>query len=207
MVKLKVCGITNYQDACMAIELGAAALGFIFAPSPRHISPERAHDIIRAIPPFVQAVGIFVDETPARIRQIIRRCGLDLVQLHGDESPDLCHELMPHVIKAFRLKDESSLPAIRRYHGRVRAILLDTYVEGRKGGTARTFDWDLAIKAKEFEIPTVLSGGLNPANIAEAISLVKPFGVDVNSGIEESPGRKNRALMQELMEIIRKLEG
>ncbi|MFB0521740.1 MAG: phosphoribosylanthranilate isomerase [Desulfatiglandales bacterium] len=206
MVKVKVCGITNYQDASMAIELGADALGFIFASSPRQITPEKARDIIYAIPPFVQTVGVFVDEDPGKIRRTIHLCGLDLVQLHGDESPDLCRELMPCAIKALRLKDESSLSAIKPYRGRVRAILLDTYMQGKRGGTGRTFDWDLAIKAKEFGIPTILSGGLNPDTISEAISLVKPFGVDVNSGIEESPGKKSPNLMGELMEIIRKME-
>jgi len=206
MVRVKVCGITNYQDASVAIELGADALGFIFAPSPRGIAPEEARGIIRAIPPFVQAVGVFVDEDPVTIRRIVHLCGLDLVQLHGDESPDFCRELMPNAIKAFRLKDESSLSVIGPYRGGVRAILLDTYVEGKKGGTGRAFDWNLAIKAKGFQIPTILSGGLNPDNIAEAISLVKPFGVDVNSGIEASPGKKNPALMSELMEIVRKME-
>jgi phosphoribosylanthranilate isomerase len=206
MVRVKVCGITNHQDASMAIELGADALGFIFAPSPRGIAPEEARDIIRAIPPFVQAVGVFVDEDPVTIRRIVHLCGLDFVQLHGDESPDLCRELMPNAIKAFRLKDESSLSVIGPYRGRVRAILLDTYVEGKKGGTGRAFDWNLAIKAKGFQIPTILSGGLNPDNIAEAISLVRPFGVDVNSGIEASPGKKSPALMSELMEIVRRME-
>jgi phosphoribosylanthranilate isomerase len=206
MVRVKVCGITNYQDASMAIELGADALGFIFASSPRQITPEKARDIIYAIPPFVQTVGVFVDEDPGKIRRTIHLCGLDLVQLHGDESPDLCRELMPCAIKALRLKDESSLSAIKSYRGRVRAILLDTYMQGKRGGTGRTFDWDLAIKAKEFGIPTILSGGLNPDTISEAISLVKPFGVDVNSGIEESPGKKSPNLMGEVMEIIRKME-
>jgi phosphoribosylanthranilate isomerase len=206
MVRVKVCGITNYQDASMAIELGADALGFIFASSPRQITPEKARDIIYAIPPFVQTVGVFVDEDPGKIQRTIHLCGLDLVQLHGDESPDLCRELMPCAIKALRLKDESSLSAIKSYRGRVRAILLDTYMQGKRGGTGRTFDWDLAIKAKEFGIPTILSGGLNPDTISEAISLVKPFGVDVNSGIEKSPGKKSPNLMGEVMEIIRKME-
>jgi phosphoribosylanthranilate isomerase len=207
MVRVKVCGITNDLDARMVIELGAHAIGFVFAPSPRGITPERARRIICAIPPFVETVGVFVDEDPDRIRHIMGLCGLDLVQLHGDESPDLCREMMPRVIKAFRVKDESSLSAIGPYRGLVRAILLDTHVKGRKGGTGKTFDWGLAIKAKGFQIPTILSGGLNPANIARAISLVRPFGVDVNSGIEESPGKKSRALMHELMETIAKLEG
>ncbi|NVM25375.1 MAG: phosphoribosylanthranilate isomerase [Desulfobacterales bacterium] len=207
MVRVKICGITNYQDASLAVEVGAHAIGFIFAPSPRQITPEKACDIIRAIPPFVQTVGVFVDERPATIRQIIQFCGLDLVQLHGDESPAMCHGLMPHTIKVFRLKDESGLQSIKPYYGKVRALLLDTDSETRRGGTGETFDWGLAIKAKEFEIPTILSGGLNPDNISQAISLVKPYAVDVNSGIEDRPGKKNVSLMKELMGRIRKIKG
>lgn len=207
MVRVKICGITNYQDASLAVEVGADAIGFIFAPSPRQITPEKACHIVRGIPPFVQTVGVFVDERPATIRRIIDLCGLDLVQLHGDESPSLCHGLMPRTIKVFRLKDESGLQSIKPYYGRVRALLLDTSSETRRGGTGETFDWGLAIKAKEFQIPTILSGGLNPDNISEAISLVKPYAVDVNSGIEARPGKKEVSLMKELMERIRKIKG
>jgi phosphoribosylanthranilate isomerase len=207
MVRVKICGITNHEDASVAVEVGADAIGFIFAPSPRQITPEKAYDIICAIPPFVQTVGVFVNEDPATIRQIIRFCGLDLVQLHGNESPAICHELMPHTMKVFRLKNESGLQSIKPYYGKVRALLFDTYSETRMGGTGETFDWGLAIKAKEFEIPTILSGGLNPDNISEAISLVKPYAVDVNSGIEDTPGKKNVFLMKKLMETIRKITG
>ncbi len=205
MVRVKICGITNPQDASMAVEMGVDALGFIFAPSPRQITPEKARDIIRSIPPLVKTVGVFVDENPSTMRQIIRFCGLDLVQLHGDESPEVCDEFMPYTIKAFRLKDESSLRSIKLYQGKVRALLFDTYSEVKRGGTGKIFDWGLAIKAKELEIPTILSGGLNTDNISEAISMVKPYAVDVNSRIEDSPGKKNPYLMKELMDIIRKI--
>jgi phosphoribosylanthranilate isomerase len=206
MVRVKVCGITNYQDASMAVELGVDALGFIFAPSPRQITPERARDIIRAAAPFVKTVGVFVDEDMVEIRRIMEFCGLDLVQLHGDESPDFCHELMPYVVKAFRLKDESTVIAIRPYLGRVRALLFDTHSEGKKGGTGKTFDWGLAVKGKALGVPIILSGGLGPSNIEKAISTVRPYSVDVNSGIEESPGKKSLALLSRLMEIIREME-
>ena len=206
MVRVKICGITNPQDASMAVEMGVDALGFVFAPSPRQITPEKARNIIRSIPPFVQMIGVFVDKDHATMRRIIHFCGLDLVQLHGDESPEICHKFMPTAIKVFRLRDESSLQSIKPYCGKVRALLFDTYSEARRGGTGETFDWGLAIKAKEFEIPTILSGGLNPDNISEAISLVKPYAVDVNSGIEDRPGKKNYFLMKELMETIRKIE-
>ena len=205
MVRVKICGITNYQDALMAVTLGADALGFIFAPSPREITPAKARDIIRAIPPFVNKVGVFVDKAPDVIRQIIRFCGLDLVQLHGDESPDFCNELMPYTIKAFRMKDIYGLSGIRPFQGRVRALLFDTYSEEKKGGTGKTFDWDLAVRGKGLGPPVILSGGLGPSNIERAISIVKPYSVDVNSGIEAYPGKKNPHLMRDVMEKIRKM--
>jgi len=202
MVRVKVCGITNPEDAGLAVKLGVHALGFIFASSPRQISPERAKEIISGLPPFVQIVGVFVNEDTFRIKEIARYCGLHLLQLHGDESPELCRKLFPKTIKAFRLKDEESLEKIGSYQGSTRAILLDTYVKGKKGGTGRSFDWGLAIKAGEFNMPVILSGGLNPENISEAVSMVRPFAVDINSGIEESPGKKDPDLMKELMKKI-----
>jgi len=204
-VAVKICGITDYEDASIAVELGAGALGFIFADSPRQITPQKARDIIRAIPPFVKTVGVFVDEGPAAIKEIIHDCGLDLVQLHGDESPDLCCELMPYTIKALRIKDESSLRTSRIYHGKVRALLLDTYSKDKAGGTGKTFDWQLAIKIKKLGIPIILAGGLGPSNIDGAISTVRPYAVDVNSGVEERPGKKSHTLMKDLMEKVRRI--
>ena len=204
-VAVKICGITDYEDASIAVGLGAGALGFIFADSPRQITPQKARDIIRAIPPFVKTVGVFVDEGPAAIKEIIHDCGLDLVQLHGDESPDLCCELMPYTIKALRIKDESSLRTSRIYLGKVRALLLDTYSKDKAGGSGKTFDWQLAIKIKKLGIPIILAGGLGPSNIDGAISTVRPYAVDVNSGVEERPGKKSRALMKDLMEKVRRI--
>ena len=204
-VAVKICGITDYEDASIAVELGAGALGFIFAHSPRQITPQKARDIIRAMPPFVKTVGVFVDEGPAAIKEMIHYCGLDLVQLHGDESPDLCCELMPYTIKALRIKDESSLRTSRIYLGKVRALLLDTYSKDKAGGTGKTFDWQLAIKIKKLGIPIILAGGLGPSNIDGAISTVRPYAVDVNSGVEERPGKKSRALMKDLMEKMRRI--
>jgi phosphoribosylanthranilate isomerase len=204
MVKIKVCGITNQQDASLAVALGVDALGFIFAQSPRQVNPEKAKDIISTLPPFVQAVGVFVNEAPGRIREIMQRCRLDLIQLHGNETPDVCNELMPQSIKAFQLKDESSLDIITPYCGKTRAFLFDTYSKDKRGGTGKTFDWDLAIRGKELGVPVILSGGLNHANIEKAVSTVKPYAVDVNSGIEESPGKKDPVLMKELIKTIQK---
>jgi len=206
MVKVKICGITNYQDALFAVESGADALGFIFADSPRRIEPEDARDIIRRLPPFVKSVGVFVDEAPEMIKEIVSLGGIDLIQLHGKETPDICKGFMPRVIKAIRVKDDSILNDIPSYNGNVRGLLLDTYSETLAGGTGRTFNWDLAIKIRETGMPIILAGGLGPSNIAEAISTVRPCAVDVNSGVEERPGKKSHVLIKELFEKIREIE-
>jgi phosphoribosylanthranilate isomerase len=204
-VKVKICGITDYEEASIAVELGVDALGFIFAESPRQITPQKARAIVRDIPPFVKTVGVFVNQTPVAIREFINYCGLDLVQLHGDESPEICLELMPYTIKALRIKDESSAQASVTYYGKVRGLLLDTYSEEMAGGTGKTFDWGLALKIKKLQIPIILSGGLAPSNIREAIRTVEPYAVDVNSGVEESPGKKSPELLKELMIKINKV--
>jgi len=204
-VAVKICGITNYQDASMAVDLGAGALGFIFAFSPRQITPQKARDIIRKIPPFVKTVGVFVDEGPAEIKEVIHYCGLDLVQLHGDESPDLCCELMPYTIKALRIKDEASLGKSRRYRGKVRALILDSYSKDMAGGTGNIFDWQLAIKIKKLGMPIILAGGLGPSNIDDAIRTVRPYAVDVNSGVEARPGKKSHMRMKDLMNKVRRI--
>jgi len=206
VVRIKICGITNPRDASLAVELGADALGFIFAPSPRRITPEQTRAIIKSLPPFVQTVGVFVDEGLNRIRDIADFCGLEIIQLHGDESPEFCAALMPHVIKGFRLNDTSSPVPIRDYRGKVRAALLDAYQRGIQGGTGKTFDWNLAIRVKEMGVPIILSGGLSPSNIQRAIAAVQPYAIDVNSGVEDSPGIKSPLLMKRLMEKIRRIE-
>jgi phosphoribosylanthranilate isomerase len=204
MIRVKICGITNLEDAHLAIGMGADALGFIFAESPRRITPAKAKAIIRSLPPLVKTVGVFVNENPARIKKIKSECGLDLIQLHGDESPEICRDLMPYSIKAFRIQNETDIKNIKRYHGAVRAMLLDTYQKGKAGGTGKIFDWSLALKAKETGIPVILSGGLGPENIQEAISMVDPYAVDINSGIEKQTGKKDPVLMKLLMENIKK---
>jgi phosphoribosylanthranilate isomerase len=203
-MKVKICGITNTEDALKAVELGVDALGFIFAKSPRMIEPEKAAAIIRSLPPFVKSVGVFVNEDPKRVRQVAELCGLDIIQFHGDEPAELLAEFTPRAIKAFRLKDGSSLEPVKLYHGKVRAILLDTYSDKKWGGTGKTFDWALAVKAKTLGFPVILSGGLDPANIQDAILTVRPHAVDVNSGVEERPGKKDHNLMCRLMENIRR---
>jgi len=201
-MKVKICGITNQQDASAAVELGVDALGFIFAKSPRQIEPDTARAIINSLPPFVMSVGVFVNEDPAKIREIVAFCGLDIIQFHGDEPPDVCSGFMPRAIKAFQLKDESSLEQIKPYYGKVRAFLFDTYSNEKRGGTGKAFDWSLAIKGKAQGVPMILSGGLSPSNIDDAVSTVRPYAVDVNSGVEKSPGIKDHNLMEQLMKVI-----
>lgn len=203
MVQVKICGITQWVDAEKAVELGADALGFVFAQSPRQITPQKARDIALRISPFVKTVGVFVNEDPMKIRKIVDFCHLDLIQFHGNEPVSACAELGPRVIKAFRIQGEESLLPIPDFRNHVRAILLDTYQKGLNGGTGKIFDWGLAVKAKKTGIPMVLSGGLGSENIENALAKVRPFAVDISSGIEESPGIKDHQRMQLFMEKVK----
>ena len=162
MIRIKICGITNLEDALLAAELGADALGFIFYPkSPRYVAPEAAREIIAQLPPFVVSVGVFVDEEAAVVRDLAAQVGLDWIQVHGQESPEYCRSLGRRVIKGFRIKDESSLKDLEPYRGAVQAFLLDTYKKGQVGGTGEVFDWQLAREAKKYG-QIILAGGLTP---------------------------------------------
>jgi phosphoribosylanthranilate isomerase len=206
MIRVKICGITNHEDAHLAVHLGVDALGFVFAPSPRQVSPEKARSIIETLPLFVGTVGVFVDKPEADLREIAEFCGLTMIQFHGNESPAVCRKFRPKAIKAFRLQDADSLLSIPAYEWQVRAILLDTYQKGLAGGTGKTFPWELAVKAKSSGLPVILSGGLNPSNVEQAIGMVRPYALDVNSGVEERPGKKDPLLMEQLMETIKKIK-
>lgn len=189
MVKVKICGITNVDDALHAVACGADALGFVFyEKSPRCVTPESAQQIIAALPPFVTTVGLFVNETPARIREIADDCGLDVIQLHGDERPQDCNFAPRRVIKALRVKTASSLAGHEEYQ--VSALLLDTWVAGAYGGTGETFNWELAASIAH-QRPVILAGGLTQENVALAIEAVRPYAVDVSSGVEAAPGQKD----------------
>jgi len=187
MTRVKICGITNLDDAMAAAELGADALGFVFAPSPRQVRLEQAADIVRRLPPFVSKVGVFVDSDRDEVEATAEDCGLNAVQLHGSESPEFCASLLPRVIKSFRVRDDSVLKMLPQY--RVSAYLLDTYHETLKGGTGRSFDWSIAARAREYG-PIILSGGLTPENVGPAVVAARPYAVDVSSGVESSPGTK-----------------
>ncbi|MBW1723345.1 MAG: phosphoribosylanthranilate isomerase [Deltaproteobacteria bacterium] len=203
-VRVKICGITSIEDALDAVSLGADALGFVFAPSPRRVRVASAREIIRRLPPFVQTVGVFVDENVDRIREIMMECGLDLVQLHGDEPPEVCKALGPRAVKGFRIKDRGSLRSLAAYKDHVRGYLLDAFSERRKGGTGKTFDWGLALEAKALGVPLILAGGLDSSNVMEAVERVRPWAVDVSSGVEERPGKKNRKRMEKFISTAKR---
>ncbi|MDQ7824305.1 MAG: phosphoribosylanthranilate isomerase [Candidatus Eremiobacteraeota bacterium] len=189
MVKVKICGITTLEDALMAVEAGADALGFVFAPSSRQVTPEEAAAIIRSLPPFPVKIGVFVNEDPAVAADIMRRCALQALQFHGDEKPEEVAPFFPLSIKAFRMKKRESLEAMKAY--RVGAVLLDSYSPDSAGGTGKTFHWEWAREAARGGIPLILSGGLTAENVREAIRTVRPFAVDVSSGVEKGPGKKD----------------
>ena len=202
MIKIKICGITNLDDALAAEELGADALGFNFyKKSPRYIEPQKAAEIIAQLPPFILPVGIFVNEREERIREIKSQVCLQAVQLHGDETPEFCQRFGSRVIKAFQVKDKESLKHMA--HFQVSAYLLDSYKEGMRGGTGATFDWHLAVVAKTFG-RVILAGGLTPENVAEAVKLVQPYGVDVAGGVEREKGIKDHAKLRKFITEARK---
>ncbi len=187
--RVKICGITNLEDALAAVAAGADALGFVFyEKSSRYVAPLKVQRIVSELPPFVTTVGLFVNATAEKIIQTMTMARLTVVQLHGDESPEDC-SLDPYpVIKALPVKDAESLNGIDRYQ--VTALLLDAWSGKQYGGTGRSFDWQLA-RHLTGRMPLILAGGLTPENVAEAIHVVNPYAVDVSSGVEERPGRKD----------------
>jgi phosphoribosylanthranilate isomerase len=205
--RIKVCGITNIEDANAAVQMGVDALGFIFTDkSPRYILPEKAKKIVEELPPFLFKVGVFVDENKQEIEEIVHYLGLNSVQLHGDEDPAFCQNLtllMPScsIIKAFRLGSHSKDADFMQYHKAVSGFLLDTYVKGTDGGTGVPFDWNV-LKTLNIMFPFIVAGGLNPTNITEALTIATPFGVDVNSGVEHSPGMKDHVKMMRFVEKV-----
>jgi phosphoribosylanthranilate isomerase len=187
---VKICGITNAADALAAAGSGADALGLMFYEgSPRHVTVKTAAEIARQLPPFVIKVGVFVNAPEDAVLRAIGECGLNIVQFHGDETPEYCGLFPVMTIKAFRVRDAGSLKALADYQ--TDALLLDAHTPDKLGGTGATFNWDLAIEAQKLGRPIFLAGGLTPENVAEAVRRVRPYAVDVSSGVEESPGKKD----------------
>lgn len=205
MTRVKICGITQVEDAAAAVELGADALGFVFTSSPRQITPETARSITDNLPPYVVRTGVFVGDDP-RIPEIVDFCGLDVIQLHSGYSAGFAERLQPRrIVLGVRMKDESSLSDIPGLRWAT-AVLLDAFSPDAAGGTGKTFDWALAQKASHLGKPVILSGGLTPGNVQEAILRVRPYAVDVSSGVERSPGIKDREKMREFIERARSAE-
>lgn len=192
--RVKICGITTARDAAAAVAAGADAIGVIFAPSNRRVSVEQARAILREVPPMVARVGVFVDAGPDEIAAAVVACGLHAVELCGDESPEECASAPVPVIKTLHVGDGFTWAAFEPYRGHVSAVLLDTAVAGAsfRGGTGVRLDWERALPLPA-DVPVVLAGGLDPDNVAEAVRAVRPFAVDVASGVEVSPGVKDHA--------------
>jgi len=201
-VKVKICGITNLNDAIAAAEAGADAVGFIFHDrSPRFVAIEAAAEIARALPPFIIKVGVFVNAPEEFVHRAIADCGLNLLQFHGSESPAYCIQFGLMSMKAFRIRDGKSLLAIPQY--KTDAWLLDAYSSESLGGTGEKFDWDLAVEAQNLGRPIFLAGGLTPQNIADAVRRVRPYAVDVSSGVEAVPGKKDHAKLKAFIQAAK----
>ena len=189
-VIVKICGLTNLPDAIGSSEAGADALGFVFyEPSPRYVSIENAAAIMRELPPFVVKVGVFVNAPEEMVRRAISECGLNLLQFHGDESPEYCLQFGLMSMKAFRVSNAASLARLTDYP--TDAWLLDAFSRNQLGGTGEQFNWDLALDAQKLGRPIFLAGGLTPQNVPDAIRRVRPYAVDVSSGVEAAPGKKD----------------
>jgi phosphoribosylanthranilate isomerase len=210
-VRIKICGMTRLADALCAVDAGVDALGFIFYErSPRAITPQAAAVITGQLPPFVDAVGVFVNEELEQVVRISRECRLAYAQLHGSESPEYCRELAERaapcrMLKAIRVGARSTVDDVAPYREVVQGYLLDTYHKNAVGGTGQAFDWGL-IDRLQLTKPFLLAGGLDAANIRDALERVLPYGVDANSGLEDAPGLKNHHRIRQFIEAVRRFE-
>jgi phosphoribosylanthranilate isomerase len=189
-IRVKVCGITRVEDALAAVKHGSDAIGLVFyAKSPRHVPVQRAAEIVAALPPFVCTVGLFVDAPEAEVRAVLNAVRLDVLQFHGNESPVYCEQFGVPYIKAVRVRPGTNLVQYATDYAEAKALLLDAYTEGVPGGTGQVFDWGLI--PSNLSMPVILAGGLNPANVADAIRRVRPYAVDVSGGVEREKGIKD----------------
>ncbi len=200
-MKVKICGITNLEDARAAVDAGADALGFVFTQlSPRYITPAAAREIIQTLPPFITPVGVVVNKKREEVQDIVAITGVRCVQFHGDEAAmDMIGYAVPGY-KAIRVRPDFSVNQLERYP--TRTFLLDTFSEEMNGGTGRTFNWKIAVEAKRFG-RIILSGGLRSENVVDAVRTVQPYAIDVSSGVESAPGKKDKEMMRELFSVLR----
>ncbi len=205
MLKIKICGITNAADALKACEYGADALGFIFAKSPREVTPKTAKEIIKRIPPFIARAGVFVNADKAHVLRIIKDCSLDTLQFHGEETDKYCAFFQKYckIIKAFRIKDKYSIECIKNYV-HADAYLFDSYAKDVYGGTGYTFSYNI-IKNERFKKPVIISGGINGKNCRKIANLLHPFALDVSSSIELKPGKKDLKKMRNIIKKVKLL--
>lgn len=204
-VRVKICGITRTEDALSAVRLGAHAVGFVFWPkSSRYIAPDSVREIVSALPPFVTTVGVYVDPTSAWVEETSVKGRLSLLQFHGDESPEFCEQFCLPYIKAIRVREDLDLVQYASCYHQASGMLLDTYTAGMPGGTGHVFDWKLI--PQQFPMPLILSGGLNPDNVSQAIKQTRPWAVDVSSGVEAAKGIKDRQKISAFMQGVRTSE-
>lgn len=203
MVKVKICGITNLEDAGGAAGSGCDALGFVFyKKSPRYISPERAGDIIRGLPPHIIKIGVFVNAREKTIRRIAKLCNLDMLQFHGDESPEFCERFRNYkIIKAFRIRHGIDIKNVSSY--KTFAYLFDTFIRSKSGGTGKSFNWKLIRHIRDLKRPIFLSGGLTAKNVKLAIKTARPHWVDVSSSVEIKPGKKAHKKVKEFIKAAK----
>jgi len=205
LIHVKICGITSFNDAIMAANYGASALGFIFyEKSPRYINPEILKTWISNVPSSVKKVGVFVNKDVDKVNKIAEELSLDMVQLHGNEFPEYCNQMIRPVIKVFRVNNKFDSIMLNNYQAAT--FLFDTYNKESHGGTGESFDWQSILQLNT-EIPVILSGGLNADNVLEGIEVVKPSAVDVNSGVEASPGKKDEEKIKNLFTILKNTKG
>ncbi|SMC23647.1 phosphoribosylanthranilate isomerase [Andreprevotia lacus DSM 23236] len=199
--RIKICGLRDAQTARFTAEAGADAIGLVFyPPSPRHVETAVAAQIVAALPAFVSSVGLFVDADAAFVREVIAQTGIDLLQFHGDESPDYCRQFGRPYIKAVRVKPDTNLVEYCTRYADARGVLVDAFVDGTPGGTGEAFDWSLL--PRDLPLPLILSGGLHPENVTDAVRQLRPWAVDVSSGVEASRGVKDRVRIQSFIQAV-----
>ena len=203
-MRIKICGLTRDQDVHNAVVEGADALGFVlYAPSPRAVSAEQAAQLIQKVPAFVTTVALFVNESMEEIQRVLKLCPFDLLQFHGDESPEFCRQFNHPYMKAIRVRSADDIHRAVQLYPDAKALLLDAYVENLPGGTGQAFDWRLI---PQLSIPWVLAGGLNANNVADAINQLKPFAVDISGGVEASKGIKDAQKIKDFISEVRNVE-